>query len=153
MPLFDLVDLGYGTYREYTDMRGAHMAYFFGESTHKARREHLCDFCCNWIQPGETYNRRMWVPHKGIFHAMKEHNTPGCPPNIGELHMQEIMRGERIALGVPIAFVLEAREYLLVQVDGSIVAKTEMKAVPVIGDATAIREQQSTVDYDEEIPF
>ncbi len=67
--------------------------------------------------------------------------------------MQEMMREERIALGVPIALVLQAKQVLLVQLDGSIVTHTEMEAVPVIGHATALAEEHSNEDGDEEIPF
>lgn len=125
--------------------------YIFWESEHKARKEHFCCWCFNYIEPGMIYSRKVWVPRKGSFHVMCEHVSPQCPPNIGEEHMLEMERAERIALGVPIAFVLQTKEVLLVQLDGSVISRSETEAVPVIGHAVAMAEEQN---YDgEEIPF
>ena len=130
------------------------MSEIFWESEHKARKQYFCSWCFNYIEPGSIYSRKIWAPRgTRSFHVMCEHVSPHCPPNEGELHMLEMIREERVALGVPIAFVLQAKQVLLVQVDGSIVTHTEMEAVPIIGSAIAMSEEQNNGDYDEEIPF
>lgn len=125
--------------------------YIFGESTRKARGEHFCDFCCNWIQPGETYRRWLWVPRRGIIHVMKEHDTPQCPPNIGEQMALEMMQAERAALGVPIVLAIEQRAVIKLSVEGKLV--TEFEPVFVPRAACEAVPPQEYVDDGEEIPF
>src|SRR6185437_1898396 len=107
------------------------MSEFFWESVQKARKEHFCDWCCNWIEPGQIYSRRIWSP-RGTrnFHVMREHETPHCPPNIGEELHKEMMREERAALGVPIAFVAEVREVLKVELNGKTIVEPETHFTP-----------------------
>jgi len=47
--------------------------YIFWESTQKARQEYFCDRCCERIQPGEMYERKIWVPNRGKYFVMREH--------------------------------------------------------------------------------
>ena len=125
--------------------------YIFWESVQKARLEHFCDWCCNYIEPGMTYSRKVWVPRKGSFHVMCEHVSPRCPPNMGELHMLEIMQKEQATLGVPIAFEMRVKEMLVIERDGRTRVEYESEAVPVIGFATPPPPQDGYDDV--EIPF
>lgn len=49
------------------------------EYTRRARIEHFCDHCCNWISPGHLYTGRVHLPYRGNFYTLKCHDTPGCP--------------------------------------------------------------------------
>lgn len=126
------------------------MREFFWESIQEARKEHFCDWCCNFIQPGQTYRRKIWVPRRGSFHVMNEHDTPSCPPNIGEEIIKEMMRQERAALGVPIAFEVRTREVVVMEQNGNMVVRHEPELVPVILSATATANEYAD---SEEIPF
>lgn len=128
------------------------MSEYFWESVQKARKEHFCDWCCNWIQPGEVYTRRIWAPRgTRSFHVMREHDTPGCPPNIGEEIAMEMMREERAALGVPIMFVAEQRQVLKVGLSGETIVESETHFTPKLV-CEAVPRDDSGFD-DEEIPF
>ncbi len=124
------------------------MSEMFWESVQKARKEHFCDWCCNWIDVGDTYSRRAWVPRKGSFHIMREHVDPVCPPSIDEERMAELMREEEVALGVAIVFVAEVRQVVKVGVGGETLVETEHRFTP-----TLICEAEPSADFDEEIPF
>lgn len=128
------------------------MSEIFWEETRKARKEHFCHFCCNRIEPGQIYSRYIWAPRgRSSFHVMNRHDEPMCPPNIGEeLHM-EMVRAERAALGVPIAFEIRSKEVVIMQRDGSTITRSEPEVVPVVISATILRRIVS--DRDEEIPF
>ena len=56
------------------------------EYTRRARIEHFCDYCCNWIQPGMTYTGKVWVEERGHCIVLKCHNEPACPPGPEEIH-------------------------------------------------------------------
>ena len=125
------------------------MRDFFWESTQRARKEHFCYFCCNWIQPGEIYTRKIWAPRRGSFHVMCEHDTPGCPPNIGEEMVEEQMREEPMALGVPITFEIKVKEVLVVLANGQTVVEHQSEMVPVVGNVELLVADND----DEEIVF
>ncbi len=49
------------------------------EYMRRARKEHFCDYCCNWIMPGQTYSGRVHLPYRGNLYVLKCHDYPGCP--------------------------------------------------------------------------
>ncbi len=108
--------------------RSAVMSEFFWESIRKARREHFCDLCHHWIQPGETYTRTTWAP-RGMrsFHVLKEHYLPHCPPNEGEEEKSLKTSFEEYATpGVPIVIVTEVRQVLKIGVNGQTITESEL---------------------------
>jgi hypothetical protein len=54
------------------------------EYTRRARAEHFCDYCCNWILPGQTYTARVMLPYRSKLYVLKCHDTPGCPAPEGD---------------------------------------------------------------------
>lgn len=127
--------------------------WFFWESTQKARREHFCDRCFTWIQPGEIYERKMWVPKHGTWFVMKEHVNPWCPEEALEFALYgEPVQAEVVSLRLAVTY----KAVIIQLVDGS----TETKFVP---HATFIGEtapDDSRDDYpdagyngDDDIPF
>ncbi len=124
------------------------MSHFFGESVRKARREHFCDFCFAYIQPGEIYRRVLWVARRDHFHVMKEHYTPGCPPGVDREIAEEI-EAERVALGVPMVFVAEIRHVLKVGRNGETIVEPETYFTTKVAEALPV-----TMSYtDDDIPF
>ena len=43
-----------------------------------ADKEHWCDRCCTYIQPGEMYEGRVCIKDSGGIIIWKEHINPGC---------------------------------------------------------------------------
>lgn len=128
-------------------------SHFFWESVQRARVAHFCDRCCNYIEPRETYRRMAWTPRPGSFHILREHTYPSeCPPNMGDEMAREMMEAERIALGVPIAFVAEVRQVQKIALNGDVVTEPETHFVPTLLCEAAPCEKEAD-DPDEEIPF
>ena len=95
--------------------------YIFWESTQKARREHFCDHCCNWIMPGDEYSRYAWVPQPGRFFILKKHMWPECPPD-----EYAHANSEEIEVAVSFRYALTYKAVTLMRVDGT----TETKMQP-----------------------
>ena len=123
--------------------------YSFGESSLRARKVHRCDFCMNYIEVGQRYSRRIWVPQRGSFYVIREHESPGCPPNDFEDEMLHELERERAELGVPIH--IEARLESVVVIDTSGKTRIEQQTVfvPVVGYVQV----PLSDDSDEDIPF
>lgn len=119
-------------------------------SEQKARREHFCSYCGNWIQPGEIYARHVWVPCRGSFHVMNRHVQPTCPPNEGELHALRMIEAERAALGVPIVLTVQSQERILIERGGGTRVVHELTLVPTLLKPA---EESEVPPDDEEIPF
>jgi hypothetical protein len=79
---------------------------------------------------------------------MKEHYEPGCPRGILE-EVEEDLRAEREALGVPIVFVAEVRQVLKVGLHGETIVESETFFTSKTADA--IPEVWNPEDDD--IPF
>ena len=126
-------------------LKRCHMVGLFWESRQKARREHFCDCCCNWIQPGEIYVRRVWNPQPGVLLVLREHEHPSCPLNEAE----EAFQRERVVFSMPIVLEIRIREVVALQVDGKPVIRHEPEIVPVIAGEV----DDDTDDSDEEILF
>lgn len=100
------------------------MVEFFWESTQKARTEHFCDRCFNWIIHGDIYSRKIWKPSRDKFFVMNEHVDPHCPPE----EMMEEMVEEPMRLVV--SYKLVNVEVLVRMADGSLKIETQLKAEP-----------------------
>ncbi len=115
----------------------------FWESTQKARKEHFCEWCCEWIQPGELYERHVWVPQRGRFYVMNRHLDPDCP----EERFMGVPQEMPVEQTVSLALVMELKSVMRVLIDG----KTETRFEP-----EWVLKPVSSQDYGEEsddIPF
>lgn len=128
------------------------MSLFFWESTQRAKRPHFCDWCFNWIQPGEVYKREAWVPQKGVFRIMKQHSNPDCPRGILE-ELAADLEAERAHLGVPIGLVLENRLVQKILMDGTVAIETEV--VPTLKELTPAPQPMRFIGSsdDTDVPF
>ena len=112
----------------------------FGESVRKARKEHFCDFCCNWIEPGQMYRRVIWVSHTGAFQIMKEHDS--CPENEFERTLQ---REQECMSNVSV----RQEKVIELQRNGPPIVRQALEAVPVL----VAEDDPPANDDEEEIPF
>lgn len=103
------------------------MSLFFWETTRKARIGHFCDWCCGFIEPGQTYTRKAWNIGQGRFLILKEHSDPYCeqeePEWVETAHLQA-------ELGVAIMLEVRIIEVLKIQIDGSTITEQESVLVP-----------------------
>jgi len=129
------------------------MSQFFWESTQKARKEHFCDHCHNWIVLGEVYERKIWVPRRGSFLVMREHVDPPCPPNFEEEIHQEALQQDEAVLGDLVELEIRTKTVVLLQVNGEITVRYEPEIVPVIVPVVSIREEENYDGDWDEIPF
>jgi hypothetical protein len=122
------------------------MSEFFWETTQKARGSYFCDWCCQWIQPGETYLRRIWRPRRGSFIVWREHTKPACDMPEPPGHLRERMFAEeRVTIGL----ALEARQKVVLRRNGGSEIVTELVCTPVATPASS-----ESAEYDDvEIPF
>ncbi|MBL7045792.1 MAG: hypothetical protein ISR99_02070 [Parcubacteria group bacterium] len=118
------------------------MSQFFGESEQKARIAHYCDYCHDWIEPGDVYRRVLWRVNP-FLHAMKEHVYPPCQP-----HEEEYER-EEVSLSVPVAIAVELVEVVKISINGDPITTTETRLTPVTLDDSLPPPNV----LDEEIPF
>ncbi|MFZ2523328.1 MAG: hypothetical protein WAW92_02990 [Minisyncoccia bacterium] len=106
------------------------MSEHFWESVQRARKEYFCDECCNYIQPGDTYHRVVWIPRKGSFHVMRRHDDPSCSLNLSDLMNAEMMAEEKAAVAVTMVVIEEVVEVLKMTRDGKTVTEREIRRVP-----------------------
>jgi len=45
-----------------------------------AQKEHWCDRCCEYIQPGDMYAGYVYVTQRDTIMVLKEHIFPACLP-------------------------------------------------------------------------
>lgn len=100
------------------------------ESTQKARKEHFCDQCCNWILPGETYSRHVWIPRRGSFHVMNEHVKPSCPPN----EFEEEMQREAQMCRIPVSLAITTKQVIAIAKNGDPVVENRTVIETVVGE-------------------
>jgi hypothetical protein len=51
---------------------------FFDRRTHTARQKHWCDRCCEWILPGQEYERLVDCADSDCLMVFKFHSNPSC---------------------------------------------------------------------------
>jgi hypothetical protein len=51
----------------------------FGETVQRASKQYHCDHCGYTIVPGDTYERAVWMPMRGMIHVLRSHVDPNCP--------------------------------------------------------------------------
>lgn len=117
------------------------MSQMLWETTQKARSEYFCDYCFQWIVPGETYRRWVWKPGGRTFIVMRQHEHPGC--NYEEFYEQN----QDCALVIPITYQIVQRQVEVVLRNGQTVTEYHPEYVPVI-EMTV-----QPISTDEEIPF
>lgn len=83
---------------------------------------------------------------------MREHDTPSCPEEDWEYEHEELETA-RVAIGIPITYMLEERQVLLIERNGGMHVQTQLVAVPMIG-VTLSPPSATSIGYDdEEVPF
>ncbi len=112
------------------------------DSTQRARKEHLCDYCGEYILPGQMYSRYVWVPGRGTIHVIKEHLRPSCPDN--EFDMAP---PEPVEFGVPMALALVTKQVVMIARNGETVVENKTVLETVVGEAILFSD-----DY-VEVPF
>lgn len=122
------------------------MTRIFGERWQKARKEHFCDFCGEWIQQGETYSRSIYVFDGGDFVIMKEHAH--CPEDDFDRTAPEVMQEACIAIRM--ALETQTKAVLVRQFDGSF--KTEYESC-LVTKMVFVDESAECDNTDVEIPF
>lgn len=60
------------------------------EYTQRARKEHFCDYCCNWILPGQMYSGKVHAPYRGNLYVLKCHDIPVCPAPENDMTYKQI---------------------------------------------------------------
>lgn len=120
--------------------------YIFWESTQKARTEHFCDHCFNYIQPGDIYKRYAWVPQKGRFYILKQHSWPDCPPEM----YAPVLEEEEVGCAVSYALAIRMKAVIrqLRNGDSETVYEPETVLVPITEPEPSVG-----LDYDDDIPF
>ena len=113
-------------------------------STQKARTEHLCDYCFEYILPGNIYTRFLWKPGGRTFSVMRQHAFPACEQQ--GPHPPE----EECLLGIPITYQLVQRQVHLVLRNGRSVTEYESVIAPVLAPAKLVADP---FDASEEVPF
>lgn len=117
------------------------MERVFGERWQRARKEHFCDFCGDWIQPGQWYRRHLWICRDTLA-VMKEHDQ--CPENefatehVRELHTEVVV----------VSLVLKQIAVVKVLANGETVVEQKL-----VIDMAIEPESEPFEDCDEEIPF
>ncbi len=124
--------------------------YHFGETSHRARRQHRCDFCFNYIERGKRYSRRIWVTDRRYFIVLREHERPRCPENDADREYN-LQVAAREALGEPIHIVAKQQQVAKVLVNGDVVFESETVFESVIGEMPKPPLYDS--DDDPDIPF
>lgn len=103
------------------------MCQFFWETTQKARVAHFCDWCFQYIEPGEVYTRKAWKVGPDQFHIIREHVSPECERDEPEWFRSELQR-PKVALTIALEYTVV--EVSLIQLDGSTVSVEESILVP-----------------------
>ena len=130
---------------EYAVIWECEMTGFF-EEKRKAGKYHLCDYCCNQIEPGQTYTRKFFTDKNGIL-ILKEHSEPSCPPNIFE---DEMSRDSK-EVAVVVMHAVTSRLVLKILADGKTITISE----PCIETRLVSEYDTPSInsDSDDEIPF
>lgn len=102
------------------------MSQILWETTQKSRGEYFCDYCCQWILPGETYRRWLWKPGGRTFIVMRRHQNPSCDfEDVAEQY-------EDAALAIPITYQIVQKRVELVLRDGRNVTEYHPEYVAVV---------------------
>lgn len=129
---------------------------FFWESTQRARRTHFCDWCFEYISPGQLYRRQYCSDFRGGLRnkLICEHVDPGCPL---EHDIRVAAPPEREELGVPTVLMLENRLVQRVLINGEVVTEPEAYVVMREAPANLISVMSYGLDTtsreDEDVPF
>jgi hypothetical protein len=100
------------------------MSVHIWETVQKARHQHFCDYCCEWIVPGSTYARWLWKAGGRSFLVMRQHRDPGC--------VLDTYGMEESACAFPITYRLALKSVELVQRDGRVITEYHSRLVPVL---------------------
>jgi len=125
---------------------------YFGERTQRAQKEHFCDWCFEYIQPGQEYSRRIWISETGHFHIQKEHSSPGCQLFDGAGEERE----EPVRISMQTMLETRTVDALVFQANGSaaVQSQTIMVARTVcVAESESDRAEVIESETDEEIPF
>lgn len=117
----------------------------FGRSTQKARTEHFCDHCFNYILPGDIYERYVWMPTPDRTCILKRHSWPDCPP---EMYAPVEEEPEELAVSYVSAIRLKAVIRVLINGTTETRYEPEMVFVPKTEP-----DPLAGFDYDDDIPF